>query len=158
MYLASIDETAPQLTLASKTKCTRSVISFFTMWSNEKVLKLIEDYHASFCLWDVTSPDYKNRVKRRAALDSLAAKHIVSVEEIEKKIHNLKTSFNRERKKLNPTSGSSPKKSLWFAYEYLLFLLPANESKGSRNTDLDDAQSGNKEDEVSKNYSFKFFI
>lgn len=128
------------------------------MWSNEKVLKLIEDYHASYCLWDVTSPDYKNRVKRKVALESLAAKHNVTVAEIEKKIHNLKTSFNRERKKNTPTSGTSPKKSTWFAYEYLQFLLPANESKGSRNTDLDDTQSGNNVDEVSKNYSIKFFI
>ena len=78
------------------------------MWSNEKVLKLIEDYHASSCLWDVTSSDYKNRVKKKLALESLAAKHDVTVADIEKKIHNLKTSFNRERKKNNLSSGTSP--------------------------------------------------
>lgn len=126
------------------------------MWLNENVLKLIEDYHNEKCLWDVTSPDYKNRAKRRAAMELLAANHQVSVEEIEKKIHNLKTSFNRERKKITPSSGSSPKKSSWFAYDYLLFLLPANESKGSRNTDNTD--SGNNEIEVSTNNSMKLFI
>ena len=56
-------------------------------YSNEKVLKLIEDYHESYCLWDITSPEYKNRVKRKVVLESLAAKHNVTVAEIEKKIH-----------------------------------------------------------------------
>ena len=123
------------------------------MWSNDKVLKFIEDYQASSCLWDVTSPNHKNRVKRKSAIDSLAAKYEVTVADIEKKIHNLKTSFNRERKKNNQASGSSPKKSSWFAYDYLLFLLPANESKGSRNTDFDATitENENNEDEVSEN-------
>ena len=130
------------------------------MWSNEQVLQLIEDYHASSCLWDVTSTDYKNRVKRKLALESLAAKHEVTVADIEKTIHILKTSFNRERKKIYLSSGTSPKKSTWFAVDYLLFLLPANESKGSRNTDLDEAntESGNNEDEVSENSFIKFFV
>ena len=99
------------------------------MWSNDKVLKFIEDYHGFTCLWDVTCSDYKNRVKRKAALESLATVHEVPVGDIEKKIHNLKSSFYQERKKVKQSSGQSPKKSTWFAYEYLLFLLPFNESK-----------------------------
>ena len=67
------------------------------MWSNDKVLKFIEDYHGFTCLWDVTCSDYKNRVKRKAALESLATVHEVPVGDIEKKIHNLKSSFYRER-------------------------------------------------------------
>lgn len=123
------------------------------MWPNDKVLKFIEDYQACSCLWDVNCPDYKNRVKRKSAIESLAAKYEVSVADIEKKIHNLKTSFSRERKKSNPASGSAPRKSSWFAYDYLLFLLPANESKGSRNTDFDASitENENNEDQVSEN-------
>lgn len=79
------------------------------MWSNEKIFKLIEDYHASYCLWDATSPDYKNWVKRKVTLESLAAKLNVTVAEIEKKIHNLKTPFNRERKKILQLVGPLPK-------------------------------------------------
>ena len=102
------------------------------MWPNDKVLKFIEDYQACSCLWeDYKNPDcktdYKNSVKRKSAIESLAAKYEVSVTDIEKKIHNLKTSFSRERKKSNPASGSAPRKSSWFAYDYLLFLLPATE-------------------------------
>ncbi|ESN98632.1 hypothetical protein HELRODRAFT_162069 [Helobdella robusta] len=110
------------------------------MWSNELVLKFIEDYRSSCsCLWDVTSPDFKNREKRKAALRSLAAKYNVTESEVEKKIHNIKTSFNRERKK----NASGTRKSAWFAYNYLQFLLPSYDSKGSQITDmhLEDMQS-----------------
>ena len=106
------------------------------MWSYEKVLKFIEDYHATSCLWDATSTDYRNRAKRKSVIESLAAKHGVTGADIEKKIHNLKTSFNREWKKNNLPSGSSTKKSSWFAYDHLLFLRADNESKGSRNIDF----------------------
>ena len=94
----------------------------------------------------------KTGKKKKLALQSLATKHEATVADIEKKIHNLKTSFNRERKKIKQSSGASPKKSTWFAYEYLLFLLPFNESRGSRNTDLEEAipKSGNNEFEVSE--------
>ena len=129
------------------------ILFVFEMWSNEKVLALVEDYHASSCLWDVTSSDYKNRVKRKAALEALAAKHDVTVAEVEKKLHNLKTSVNRERKRNNNMkSGSFPKKSNWFAFDYWLFLLPANESKGSRNTDLDDTDTESGNNEISKSH------
>ena len=129
-----------------------AVCLIIEMWPNDKVLSFIEDYHAFSCLWDVTSAEYKNRDKKKLALQSLATKHEATVADIEKKIHNLKTSFNRERKKIKQCSGASPKKSTWFAYEYLLFLLPFNESRGSRSTDLEEAipTSGNNEFEVSE--------
>ena len=101
------------------------------MWPNDKVLKFIEDYQACSCLWDVNCPDYKNRVKRKSAIESLAAKYEVSGADLEKKIHNLKTSFSRERKKCIPASGSAPKKSSWFAYDYLLFLPNVGPSSNS---------------------------
>lgn len=90
----------------------------------------------------------KTGEKKKSALQSLATKHEATVAEI----HNLKTSFNRERKKMKQSSGASPKKSTWYAYDYLLFLLPFNESRGSRNTDLEEAipKSGNNEVEVSE--------
>ena len=82
------------------------------MWPNDKVLKLIEDYQACSCLWDVNCPDYKNQVKRRSAIESLAAKYEVSVADIEKKIHNLKTSFSRERKKIHDRQTATERERL----------------------------------------------
>jgi len=56
------------------------------MLSVETTLKLIEDFQARSCLWDVASLDYKNRNKRRDAMQELAIKYGVSDSEMEKKI------------------------------------------------------------------------
>lgn len=119
------------------------------MWTTQKTLDLIEELHINICLWDVTSLDYRNRDKRAKALSELSQKFEVSVLEIDKKIHTLKSQFRREHKKLDEArkSGASPKKCSWFGYEHLLFLLPAQESRGSRSTD---------QEKVSD--SFKIFI
>jgi hypothetical protein len=45
------------------------------MFSVETTLKLIEDFQARSCLWDVASLDYKNRNKRRDAMHELAIKY-----------------------------------------------------------------------------------
>ena len=124
------------------------------MWPTEKVLLLIEDFHSAACLWEVTNPDYKNRTKKRNAIEELAKKYEVSVGDVEKKINNLKTAFQREHKKINQSkkSGTSPIKTSWFAYEHLLFLLQGSESRGSRSTDFDEersSESGSIENTVS---------
>jgi hypothetical protein len=97
------------------------------MFSVETTLQLIEDFQAMSCLWDVASMDYKNRNKRRDAMHELAIKYGVSDPEMEKKIHNLKSQFRREHKKLKESkkSGSSSSKCNWFGYQPLLFLLQA---------------------------------
>ena len=64
-----------------------------TMFSVETTLKLIEDFQARLCLWDVASLDYKNRNKRQDAMHELAIKYGVSDLEMGKKNHNLKSQF-----------------------------------------------------------------
>jgi len=49
----------------------------------------------------VTSEEYKNRNKRRDAMEHLANKYQMPRRETEKKIHNLKCQFGREHKKFN---------------------------------------------------------
>ncbi|VEN36211.1 unnamed protein product [Callosobruchus maculatus] len=71
---------------------------------------------------DVTSHGYKNGVKRKLALESLAAKLNVTVAEVEKKIHNLKTSFNSERKKYSDNWIFSGKVHMVFVR---IFAIPA---------------------------------
>jgi hypothetical protein len=55
------------------------------MFSVETTLKLIEDFQARSCLWDVASLDYKNRNKRRDAMHELAIKYGISDPEMGKK-------------------------------------------------------------------------
>jgi hypothetical protein len=55
------------------------------MFSVETTLQLIEDLQAMSCLWDVASMDYKNRNKRRDAMQEPAIRYGVSDSEMEKK-------------------------------------------------------------------------
>jgi len=56
------------------------------MFSMETTLKLIDDFQARSCLWDVASLDYKNRTKTCDAMHELAIKYRVSDPETGKKI------------------------------------------------------------------------
>lgn len=107
------------------------------MWTTDVTLKLIGDIYATPCLWDVSIRDYRNRDKRRAALEELAHKYKVSASELEKKIHTLKSQFRREHKKLTESEKcvTSPPRSIWIGYEPLIFLLSATKSRGSRSSD-----------------------
>lgn len=109
------------------------------MWSTDTALKLIEDLQRNPCLWDVTAIDYRNRDKWASVLTELAEKYKSSVAEVEKKLHTLKSQFWCEHKKLDAArkSGASPKKCSWFGYEPIMFLLPAQESRGSSSTDAE---------------------
>lgn len=64
------------------------------MWPTEKVLLLIEDFHSAACLWEVTNPDYKNRTKKRNAIEELAKKYEVSVRDVGKKNQQFKNSIS----------------------------------------------------------------
>lgn len=67
-------------------------------------------------------------------LNNIAKKLDLPVADVDKKIHNLKTQFYREHRKVK----QEKKKSGWFAYKHLLFLLRGVESRGSRNTDCEE--------------------
>ena len=71
------------------------------------------------CLWDVASLDYKNRNTRRDAIHELAIKYGVSDPEMGKKIHNLKSQFRRELKKVKES-----KKKWGFPFKVRLVWLP----------------------------------
>lgn len=121
-----------------------------TSWTQEKTIKLIEEFHSRPALWDVSVPEYKNRNKRRDALKEVSELLALDIGEVEKKIKNLKVQFRREHKSLcaRKKSGSSPKKAGWFGYEMLMFLLPQTETRGSRST----IPGENEDEEVRINY------
>lgn len=107
------------------------------MWSTENTISLIKMLRETPCLWDKNCRDYKNRGKKKDEMQRLADEYKMSYSDMEKKIHNLKTQFRREHKKLRASqrSGSSLEKCSWFGYQPLRFLLPRNESRGGRCTD-----------------------
>ena len=123
------------------------------MFSVETTLKLIEDFQARSCLWDVASLIIKIEIKGEMPCANLQSDTGYQIRRW-KKNHNLKTQFRREHKKLKQSkkSGVSPSKCNWFGYQPLLFLLQGTESRGSRSTDCEDAEA---ENEVSYQFVFK---
>lgn len=109
------------------------------VWCNERVLKLIELYQNYECLWDTAHRDYKNKLKKLDAWDSIAKTLDVSVKEVESKVHTLRSQFTRERKKFkcSKKTGSGSEdlfSSKWFAYEPLLFLIKGETTTGNKDT------------------------
>jgi len=51
-------------------------------------------------LHEISNPDYKNRVKKAAAVESLAEQFNTSAIEINRKLHNLRTQFDNKLRKL----------------------------------------------------------
>lgn len=93
-------------------------------WSNEKTVQFIEDYRNAPELWNVTLREYKNNKQKMDTFKRLANQYECSVDEVKKKIKNLRSAFHRERKRLQKGSGASPVKGkVWFGYDLLTFLL-----------------------------------
>ncbi|XP_028131331.1 uncharacterized protein LOC114327031 [Diabrotica virgifera virgifera] len=93
-------------------------------WLKADVEQLIYLYQCKPELWDITSEIYKDKLKKQNAYKELAEDFNTTVEEIQRKIHNLRTQFNNEVKKLNKTkSGQSTGEVFkWPYYKSLLFL------------------------------------
>ncbi|XP_048481508.1 uncharacterized protein LOC125489531 [Plutella xylostella] len=109
------------------------------VWCNERVLKLIELYQNYECLWDTAHREYKNKLIKQDAWDSIAKTLDVPVKEVESKVHTLRSQFSRERKKLKSSkktgTGSDDVLNItWFAYKPLLFLIKGETTTGNKDT------------------------
>lgn len=60
--------------------------------SREEIVRLISQYEQHPELWDTQCKDYHNKVKKNSTLQILAAEFDTTDTEINKKLHNLKTS------------------------------------------------------------------
>lgn len=109
-------------------------------WSVEECSNLIEAYRNHSNLWDPKHLDYKNRIKKIDSLKEIAEIFATSHEEIERKIKNMITQYQRERKKykLYKKSGAGkvfqPK---WFGYNAMLFLHDKNKPRKSSQIGLE---------------------
>lgn len=75
-------------------------------WSDMETRKLIALYEENEILWNVTSKDYRNRVKKHEAIRAISNKLKVDTPEVQRKLHNLRSQYNSELKKLRTkTSG-----------------------------------------------------
>ncbi|KAH8272905.1 hypothetical protein KR018_008587 [Drosophila ironensis] len=100
-----------------------------TIWTREKISKLIELYRKSDCLWNHYSELYKNKDCRAKAIEQICAALGITKNDYGKKVHNLRNQFNSELKKLErrveESGGSSPsaeKTCRWEHFKTLMFL------------------------------------
>ncbi|KAG7307143.1 hypothetical protein JYU34_007288 [Plutella xylostella] len=103
-------------------------------WDSESTFRLIEIMKTE-CkeLWDVKHPLNKDRVSRTSKQEYLARTFETSCEEISRKIHNLRSQFNNELRKIKRRRvalGDGVEEcgggggSSWEYFEALSFLLP----------------------------------
>lgn len=69
------------------------------VWSSEKIFLLIEKQESYPELWDTSSKDYKNKIKKQNALKKISNDIDAPEEEVKRKLHNLRTQFGQEVKK-----------------------------------------------------------
>jgi hypothetical protein len=70
------------------------------VWTKEKTKSLIEMLEGSPELWDTSSPLYRDRTKKNAAVGKFAEHFQVPHVEITRKLHNLRTQMNNEVRKI----------------------------------------------------------
>lgn len=108
------------------------------VWSKEETYSLIESIQECPELWNVKAKEYRDRNKKQKALKNLAEKYDTTEAEIQRKLHNLRTQFNQEIKKVKKRkSGDGVDdlyKSSWEYFDALKFLM-LNESSSAETAD-----------------------
>lgn len=96
-------------------------------WTRDKTLELLHAYQERRVLWDWSARGYRDRSKRRKAIQELADILSCNTLEIEKKITNLKCQYSREVHKIQNSRhvATGPEDiyvSKWFAFKAMQFL------------------------------------
>jgi hypothetical protein len=79
-------------------------------WTRQETKDLITLYEINECLWNKNLREYKDRDERISSIQSISDEMKISIEEINKKIHNLRNQFRFE---LNKTKKKIPGKPRW---------------------------------------------
>ncbi|XP_077270348.1 uncharacterized protein LOC143901733 [Temnothorax americanus] len=96
-------------------------------WTRDKTLELLREYQQRRVLWDWNARGYRDRQKRKRAIQELAERLSCNTLEVEKKITNLKCQYSREVHKIQnsrdaATGPDDVYVSKWFAFKAMQFL------------------------------------
>ncbi|XP_011869372.1 PREDICTED: uncharacterized protein LOC105562864 [Vollenhovia emeryi] len=96
-------------------------------WTRDKTLELLREYQQRRVLWDWNARGYRDRAKRKRAIQELAEILSCNTLEVEKKITNLKCQYSREVHKIQnsreaATGPDDVYVSKWFAFKAMQFL------------------------------------
>ncbi|XP_011206804.1 uncharacterized protein LOC105228613 [Bactrocera dorsalis] len=96
-------------------------------WRQAEIFDLLSMYRESECLWNCLNPEYKDVDLKKNAWREIATFFGRKVEDVKKKIKNLRTSYVLEKKKVErkrAESGRSSYEPRLFYYDEMTFLDP----------------------------------
>lgn len=104
-------------------------------WTRQETKDLITLYEINECLWNKNLREYKDRDERISSIQSISDEMKISIEEINKKIHNLRNQYRFELNKTKKKIPGKPKYTTkWPYYQNLSFLENIVSVRGSNNS------------------------
>ncbi|XP_055696531.1 uncharacterized protein LOC129797725 [Lutzomyia longipalpis] len=94
------------------------------LWDKKKTMQLISKYNETPILWDTNSKDYRNRELRAKSFEELARSMKLSKQEVQRKLHNLRTQYNTELRKIQKSG--KPGEVKWEYYDAIKFINPGS--------------------------------
>ncbi|XP_069692690.1 uncharacterized protein [Periplaneta americana] len=123
-------------------------------WSVEETKRLIEAYKLESCLWNVFDSNYKSKDLRNRAMSKIAETAQASLEEVQRKLHNLRCQYTGElRKTKTRKSGNGAGDtyvSTWPYFQHLKFLTNSISLRGSLGNELPQAVVQGQDEEAEK--------
>ncbi|XP_015190047.1 PREDICTED: uncharacterized protein LOC107073828 [Polistes dominula] len=119
------DEEEDDLIVIERNHCNSRLIGM--EWTRDKTLELLREYQQRRILWDWNARGYRDKTKRKRAIQELAEILSCNILEIEKKITNLKCQYSRELHKIENSRDVATRPddvyvSKWFAFKPMQFL------------------------------------
>lgn len=108
-------------------------------WTRQETKDLITLYEINECLWNKNLREYKDRDERISSIQSISDEMKISIEEINKKIHNLRNQYRFELNKSKKKIPGKPKYTTkWPYYQNLSFLENIVSVRGSNLQNVSD--------------------
>ncbi|XP_044254170.1 uncharacterized protein LOC123004789 isoform X2 [Tribolium madens] len=113
-------------------------------WTRKEIFSLISQWEARPELWDVKHRDFRNKIKKQKLLADLAVRFNTDEIEINRKLHNLRTQFHQELRKIARKQSDAPDangtfQSSWEFFNVMGFI--RGDYFYSKSIEMDDSQS-----------------
>lgn len=96
-------------------------------WSRKEIFSLIAQWEHHPELWDMKNKNFRNKIKKQKLIAELASKFNVDESEINRKLHNLRTQFHQELRKIarrqgDVLNGNGTYQSSWEFFNAMCFI------------------------------------
>jgi len=91
-------------------------------WCAADIFKIINLYRQSECLWNFKSSNYKRTDLKNKAWQEIAKEMTKNVDEVKKKIKNLRTAYISEKKKLKAAKNLVRRQEKFMNLAYFIIL------------------------------------